>query len=306
VQAAPDAVFQQMAPAARFQGQTPTSATFHADHLGLADHHSAWAEAATFLIASRRVTVTMTSARVTNLHEPSSPLWDWRPAEVLFESRAFSPAAERRWGLTEALSAHVKDDAAAPLVRYDRAGDTHTLSYVVFDDFVLPEETALRLELHDWELDYDLRYGVTETVQTPYYDDMGGGTVLVSTLAPGTYSFANSDWSSTLEVRVFDYPFQSLVGVGDPAPPREKPALQVFPQPARAGVRIVTATLGTASARLEILDLSGRLVRRIESAGASFTWDGRAADGRPAPAGVYLARVVAGAEVRSGRICLVR
>jgi hypothetical protein len=203
------------------------------------------------------------------------------------------------------LSAHVKDDAAAPLVRYDRSGDTKTLSYVLFDDFVLPEETALRLELHDWELDYDLRYGVTETIQTPYYDDMGGGSLLVSTLAPGTYSFANSDWSCAIEVRVFDYPFQSLVGVGDPAPPPERSALQVFPQPARAGVRIVTAPWGGAS-RLEILDLSGRLVRRIEGAGASFTWDGRAADGRPAPAGVYLARVTAGTEVRSGRICLLR
>jgi flagellar hook assembly protein FlgD len=80
----------------------------------------------------------------------------------------------------------------------------------------------------------------------------------------------------------------------------------VFPQPAHAGVRIVTAPWGAAEARLEILDLSGRLVRRIEGAGASFTWDGRAADGRPAPAGVYLARVVAGTEVRNGRICLVR
>jgi len=306
VQAAPDAVFRQVASAARFQGQAPTCATFHADHLGLAAHRSAWAEAATFLIASRRVTVTMTSARVTNLHEPSAPWWDWRPAEVLFESRAFSPAAERRWGLTEALSAHVKDDAAAPLVRYDRSGDTKTLSYVLFDDFVLPEETSLRLELHDWELDYDLRYGVTETVQTPYYDDMGGGSVTVSTLAPGTYSFANNDWSCTIQVGVFDYPFQSLVGVGEPSPVQQSPALQVFPQPARAGVRIVSPSSGGATARLEILDLSGRLVRRLEGLGASFTWDGRAMNGRPAPAGVYLARVTRGAEVRSARICLVR
>ena len=138
-----------------------------------------------------------------------------------------------------------------------------------------------------------------------YFWKKRGTALLVSTLAPGTYSFANSDWSCAIEVRVFEYPFQSLVGVGDPAPPREGSALQVFPQPARAGVRIVTAPWDAAS-RLEILDLSGRLVRRIEGLGGSFTWDGRAADGRPAPAGVYLARVVAGAEVRSGRICLVR
>src|SRR5262249_27964994 len=117
----------------------------------------------------------------------------------------------------------------------------------------------------------------------------------------------NNDWSCTIEVRVFDYPFPSLVGVGDQPPARESSALRVFPQPARAGVRIVSTPFrGGAAARLEILDLSGRLVRRLEGPGASFTWDGRAGDGRPAPAGVYLARMTQGAEVSSARICLVR
>ena len=308
VQSVPDAVFRAVAPAARFQGLPPTIATFHSDHLGLANHRSAWAEAATFLAGSRRVTVTMTSARVVNLHEASSPWWDWRPAEVLFEARAFSPAAERRWALTEALSSHVKDDAAAPLVRFDTSGQTKSLSYVLFDDFVLPEETTLRLELHDWELDYDLRYGVTETITAPYYDDMGGGALQISTLAPRTYSFASPDWSCTIEVKVFDYPFLSAVGVGDPAV-REAPALSIAPRPASGTVRIAAAMRSGALARgatLEILDLSGRLVRRIGAAEPSFSWDGRDAAGALAPAGIYLARVRLGDEVRSGRICVVR
>ena len=309
VQAVPDARFSALAPAARFQGRPPTCATFYADHLGLADHRSAWAEAATFLTASRRVTVTMTSARVTNLHEPSAPWWDWRPAEVLLESRAFSPAAEARWGVTEALSAHVKDGAEAPLVRYGTSGESKTLSYALFDDFVLPEESALRVQLHAWELDYDARYGVAETIQAPYYDDMGGGTLAVSTAGPGTYAFSNADWSCTIEVRVFDYPFPPPVGVASPPEmPREPGELLVTPQPARGAVRI-SAAAGAASrpATLEILDVGGRRLRRLASAaGASFRWDGRAEDGTPAPAGLYLALLRAGAGTRVARICLLR
>jgi len=307
VQAAPDAVFRAVGTAAQFQGRGPTVATFYADHLGLANHRSAWAEAATFLTGARRVTVTMTSARVVNLHEPSAPWWDWRPAEVLFESRVFSPAAAARWGITEALSSHVKDGAAAPLVRFSTSGETKSLSYVLFDDFVLPQETALRLELHDWELDYDLRYGVTETIQAPYYDDMGGGTVIVSTLAPGTYSFANADWSCSIDVKVYDYPFLGAVGVSDPVSAPRPLALAISPQPSSAGVRIAAA-IGSVSApaTLEILDLAGRLVRHQESAGADFSWDGRDTDGNRAPAGIYLARVRAIGRQLRGRICRIR
>ena len=191
VQAAPDAVFRQMAPSARFQGQTPTCAAFHADHLGLAGHRSAWAEAATFLIAARRVTVTMTSARVTNLHEPSSPLWDWRPAEVLFESRAFSPAAERRWGITEALSAHVKDDAgrAARPLRPKRRHEDALVRAVRRFRAAGGDSAAARAA----RLGAGLRPALRRDGDHPnaVLRRHGRRVALVSTLAPGTYSFAN-------------------------------------------------------------------------------------------------------------------
>ena len=111
VQGLLDARFSSVTTAARFQGRAPTMAVFHADHIGLADWRSAWAQAAIFLKGRRRVTVTMTSARVTNLHEPQLPFWDWRPAEVLFESRAYSPAAQASWAVSQPMSAYVKEGA---------------------------------------------------------------------------------------------------------------------------------------------------------------------------------------------------
>ena len=314
VQGLHDARFHTVTAAARFAGLPPTLAVFHATHPGLASWRSAWAEAATFLTGRRRVTVTMTSAQVTNLREPQQPFWDWRPAEVVFESRVYSPAADARWAVTQPLSAYVKEGATAPLRRYHDQGETQQLSHIVFDDLVQPDETELRLDLHAFEVDYDLRYGVVETLQTPYFDDLGGGTLVVSTLAPGTYTLAASDWSCQVAVSVFEYPFASLVAVPDPIPPRPGRGLAISPNPFGATVRIVPPMTQPGQpgepgeiATLEIADLTGRIVRRIQAPLASaFVWDGRGADGRPLPAGVYLHRVVARQGAWHGRSCLVR
>ena len=314
VQALPDTRFQNVTAQSRFSGLPPTFGVFHADHLGLQDWRSAWAEAATFITASRRVTVTMTSARVSNLHEVHLPFWNWLPAEVLFESRAYSPVAQTRWGITQPLSAYVKEGAAIPMRRYNTAGENQQFQYVLFDDLVLPGETQLRLDLRGVEVDFDPRYGVFETVQTPYYDDMGGGTVLVSTLQPGSYSFAVADWSCQLSVNVFDYPFAPLVGVQDPGPraPVERAgALTISPNPFRSAVRITASALASdppeGAATLVIMDMTGRVVRRVAGdVRAGFEWDGRDASGRLLPPGIYLHRLVTLRGIWHGRSCLLR
>jgi flagellar hook assembly protein FlgD len=63
--------------------------------------------------------------------------------------------------------------------------------------------------------------------------------------------------------------------------------------------------------RVDVLDLSGRLVRRLASgwsaAGArSLTWDGTDTVGAPLPAGIYLVRARVGDAVTRTRVTLVR
>ena len=311
VQAVPDARFQTMTAQSRFQGLSPTLGFFHVDHLGIKHEAGAFAEAATFITARRRVTVTMTSARVTNLHEPSLPYWNWLPAEVVFESWVHSPAVQARWGIGDPLCARSKEDAVAPLRRYRSSGETQAIGEIVFDDMVLPGETRLGIDLHAAEVDYDPDYGVFETAVTPYYDDMGGGSLEVSTLQPGTYAFTAPDWSCELSVSVVDYPFASLLDV-PPATARSGARALVFaPNPSASRVRITlagaAATLDDEPARLEIADVSGRMVRVIEgSAHGGFLWDGRDAQGRPVPAGVYLHRAITSHGTWNGRSCRIR
>ncbi|MEO5618361.1 MAG: hypothetical protein ABIS67_11355 [Candidatus Eisenbacteria bacterium] len=311
VQALPDARFETMTAQSRFHGLPPTLGLFHVDHLGIKHHAGAYAQAATFITARRRVTVRMTSARVTNLREPQLPLWNWTPAEVVFESWAYSPAVQARWGIGDPLSARPKEDATAPLRRFRNAGETQAMAEIVFDDMVLPEETQLRIDLRAAEVDYDPAYGVFETATTPYYDDLGSGSVVVSTLQTATYTFAAQDWSCELSVNVVEYPFAAVLDVPLSASPRILHALVSAPNPSASSVRISTSGLSQAladePARLEIADVAGRVVRVIEGRLRSgFLWDGRDSQGLTLPAGVYLHRAVTPHGIWRGRSCRVR
>lgn len=93
-------------------------------------------------------------------------------------------------------------------------------------------------------------------------------------------------------------------------------ASAVYPNPCREQAR-VEMTLNDALAKgatdtpqLEVYDLRGRLVRRINGGSVangrvSVVWDGRDGSGRRAPSGLYLYRVASGREQASGRLLLV-
>jgi hypothetical protein len=313
VQGLMDATFSTSTPSARFEGKPPTRALFHATHTGIQGMRGAWAEAATFLTANRRVTVTMTTARVNDLNEVMLPFWSWAPAEVVFEAQVYSPAVAARWGILDPVSAQIRDGAAVPIERFRRGGETRTIQHVLFDDLVLPEETELRLDLRASEVDYDPRYSVYETAQQPYYDDMGSGTLTVSTREPGTYTFAAGEWSCEVAVDVFDYPAALQPRQPKiprlPAVPREEVSLVITPNPSRSEVRIVApAAASTAGpATLEVSDVSGRIVRLMTGvAGEGFAWNGRDEGGRELGAGVYFYRVVTAGRTWTGRSALVR
>lgn len=89
------------------------------------------------------------------------------------------------------------------------------------------------------------------------------------------------------------------VGVADQEPSDGgglRPPLRVWPNPTSGAARIVlTASNGPAPESAEILDVAGRLVRRLGPNDAlpgsrGWSWDGRNAAGRLAASGVYFVR----------------
>lgn len=308
VQAVPDALFQDFTSRSRLAGRPPTLGYFRNDHFAIQQARGAWAQIATFMSQRRRVTVTMTSARVTDLQEPDEWYWDWRPAEVVFESRVYSPAVAARWGITDAICTREKEGGVAPIRRYTQHGETQSFTHVLFDDLVLAEEKELRLVLRAEEVDYDWRYGIYETAQQPSYDDLGSGSITVSTLAPGTYTFQAGAWSCTLAVTVHDYPFALSVNAPDATPSRPRASLRIAPNPHGTTVRVsLDAAIAGERATLEVIDPSGRRVRSL--AGDAVTgihWDGRNEQSVPLPAGLYLLRLTTPRGVWTGRSARVR
>jgi hypothetical protein len=94
-----------------------------------------------------------------------------------------------------------------------------------------------------------------------------------------------------------------------PAP--AAPALRVFPNPTRGGTRVAFAAARPGPVQLDVVDVTGRLVRRLTreaAAGGNATmeWNGRDAAGRPASAGVYFVRLTTGEGTSAAKVSVIR
>ena len=159
------------------------------------------------------------------------------------------------------------------------------------------------------------RQGTGELITVAWYTDdvgivrygSGGGDVLdvvayEIVAGSGVLPLGVGNWWATATV----------VGVADDG--GELPSvLQVasYPNPFNPRTTIHYDLPESGSVRLQVYDLSGRLVTTLvdEVRALGFhevTWTGRDASGRSVPSGVYLCRLEAGGKVVHGRMTLVR
>ena len=99
------------------------------------------------------------------------------------------------------------------------------------------------------------------------------------------------------------------LGVGTPAS-AEPHGLRVEPNPSFGGVRFVSDDAAEGPAEADVMDLLGRVVRRLGpapfGARASISWDRRDAQGTRVPAGLYLVRVRHAGQVQTSRVLLLQ
>lgn len=125
----------------------------------------------------------------------------------------------------------------------------------------------------------------------------------------------HDDWirhdSPTLGVNHTGNRFWDLYLVGvEPGPPAGGPLTvsAPWPNPSREGVALSFQGGAGGSISLEVLDVAGRVVRRLSAgrpASGKLIWDGRGDDGRSLPPGVYHLRVRDGASEVVRRAVLV-
>ena len=92
---------------------------------------------------------------------------------------------------------------------------------------------------------------------------------------------------------------------------RERVGVTGLTSPFREATTLRFAAPAASPVRLSVYDIGGRQLRRLSApAGAAgerqLVWDGRDAAGRALPSGVYLFRLDAAGETRTGRLIKLR
>lgn len=120
----------------------------------------------------------------------------------------------------------------------------------------------------------------------------------------GSYSVVEA---AVDELSLYDGASVPLGSSPDPGDVPARLALRApWPNPSRGPVRVVLALPRAGRVEAEVLDLQGRRVATVFAADADagtrvLTWDGRGPGGRPAQAGIYFLRAVAGSASATAR-----
>ncbi len=212
-QAANDTYFSDILAPYRMQGQNPTHTYLHDTHLGVKNDPALWAEVANFLTSKKRVRVTLVDAKVDDIKERNHWYYKKLPAEIIFESRIYSPALMLQWGIDKPVCERLYDGGVPPVVKYHHNRETQTVNQTLYDDFVLPSEDTLSIQLSAKEIDGDLRYKIYESFKDRKYSNIDNTTFQIP-LQEGVYPFAAEKFSGHIKVELINYDF-NLLGESD-------------------------------------------------------------------------------------------
>jgi hypothetical protein len=137
-----------------------------------------------------------------------------------------------------------------------------------------------------------IQFGLVTSNHNPPDGIIGGSITIVE----------YDNWSMTID--------QVPTAVTDGATPMVR-SHSAMPNPFGNDTRIRFTLEETASVRVVVYDVQGRMVRRVgnsrfEAGPQSVLWDGRDSEGREAVSGVYFYRIHADRWVASGRVTLIR
>ena len=205
-----DSYFHTITPQSQYLEKNPTMSQYYETHESMLDCQGIWFQSVNFLTGKKRVTVKIVSAQVNDINEPDDPWWDFTPAEIVFQSQAFSPIVAGM-GIENPLSIRHREYINTPMRYFSEDGEMQNFEQIIYDDFLTADETVLEIELWAEEVDWDENYDLTETIgyDNPI-DDMGGDWMTVSVEQSGNYTFSVADWNCNIEVEVFEYPFNLL------------------------------------------------------------------------------------------------
>jgi len=209
-----------------------------------------------------------------------------------FDQEILSNLCQPSGDRVDGICAKVSRGAYYLLDRMHGPGVTGHVTNAVTNDPIVAEVKVV-------ELASPLLYPrTTEPLYGRYWRMLMPGTYTVEFSCPGyiTQTVTGVVVGET-ELTVVDAALEPWAGVPDGEISGAR-ILRVAPNPtAGGGTRIEFARPGTGPASVEIYSIGGRTVASLSGESSrdglgAVTWDGRDRDGRPAAAGVYLARLV--------------
>jgi hypothetical protein len=148
-----------------------------------------------------------------------------------------------------------------------------------------------------------------DNVEQVYAADLPAGDYEVTVSHKGTLSGGEQDYALASSVALGDTP--PVVGVAERRASGVALDVAVSPNPFVASTAISFSTPQAGRVRASIVDVGGRVVRTLESAGTAagprrLDWDGRDESGRRLASGVYFVRVEAPGADAIEKVVLLR
>ncbi len=199
-----DTYFKTITQDARFYNQPPTHTIFHKDHVGIKDYLGAWSALSTFLTSNKRVKITLTKATIDDIAETTN--YFSKNAEIVFESSVYSQKVYEKWGVSDAISQRVYNSGALKVYPYKKDGQTRNLNQIIFDSFVLQDESELTVQLKGFEIDRSSKYNINEPFIGSNKKELGYAKVTLPLENALIEVISDDEWRGYLKIEVFNYP----------------------------------------------------------------------------------------------------
>ena len=179
--------------------QVPSHTLIHINHESINDSTTLYASISAFLEAKKRVRITLIDATINALHERITPTIN-ENAEIVFENNIYSPKVKERWGINTLISQRVYNSGILPIHHYKSKKQKKEFEQILFDDFVLEDETKLEVEIKAYEIDRSTKYNLNE-VSTKSKEELSGSKISID-LKDGVYPIVSDEWSGHIKVEV--------------------------------------------------------------------------------------------------------
>ena len=178
-----------------------THTVLHDSHLNINNNSATFLTINNFLKAKKRIQITLLNARLRDIHEEITDTN--QEAEVIFESRVFSPKNRERWDKDIAIDERLYKSGILSIYHYKEQNSLYALNQILFDGFVDNSESKLTILLEGFEIDNSTIYSIKERDSNSSIDSIGAIQTTIE-LKNGVYEISSDEWSGYIKVEVIE------------------------------------------------------------------------------------------------------